>query len=132
MAPRVRTGFAGGRDRMGGRALLRHPGAAGAGAPQCRIGRLYSGRFRRLSRRKRDSMATHAPTRVTRAARAELLHGIYAILNDEMQTLDLARAVLDAGVNIVQYRAKNGIRSECARALRKLTRERDALLILND
>ena len=77
-------------------------------------------------------MATHAPTRVTRAARAELLHGIYAILNDEMQTLDLARAVLDAGVNIVQYRAKNGIRSECARALRKLTRERDALLILND
>jgi thiamine-phosphate pyrophosphorylase len=77
-------------------------------------------------------MATHAPARVTRAARAELLHGIYAILNDEMQTLDLARAVLDAGVHIVQYRAKNGIRSECARALRKLTRERDALLILND
>ena len=77
-------------------------------------------------------MATHAPARVTRAARAELLHGIYAILNDEMQTLDLARAVLDAGVRIVQYRAKNGIRPECARALRELTRERDALLILND
>lgn len=77
-------------------------------------------------------MAAHAPARVTRAARAELLHGIYAILNDEMQTIDLARAVLDAGVRIVQYRAKNGIRSECARALRELTRERDALLILND
>jgi thiamine-phosphate pyrophosphorylase len=77
-------------------------------------------------------MATHAPARVTRAARAELLHGIYAILNDEMQTLDLARAVLDAGVRIVQYRAKNGIRSQCARGLRELTRERDALLILND
>jgi len=77
-------------------------------------------------------MATPAPARVTRAARAELLHGIYAILNDEMRTLDLARAVLDAGVRIVQYRAKNGIRSECARALRELTRERDALLILND
>jgi thiamine-phosphate pyrophosphorylase len=77
-------------------------------------------------------MATHAPARVTRAARAELLHGIYAILNDEIQTLDLARAVLDAGVRIVQYRAKNGIRAECARALRELTRERDALLILND
>ena len=69
---------------------------------------------------------------MTRAARAELLHGIYAILNDEIQTLDLARAVLDAGVRIVQYRAKNGIRAECARALRELTRERDALLILND
>jgi len=77
-------------------------------------------------------MATHAPARVTRAARADLLHGIYAILNDEMQTPDLARAVLDAGVRVVQYRAKNGIRSECARALRALTRERDALLILND
>jgi thiamine-phosphate pyrophosphorylase len=77
-------------------------------------------------------MATPAPARVTRAARADLLHGIYAILNDEMRTLDLARAVLDAGVRIVQYRAKNGIRSECARALRELTRERDALLILND
>ena len=77
-------------------------------------------------------MATPAPARQTRAARADLLHGIYAILNDEMRTLDLARAVLDAGVRIVQYRAKNGIRSECARALRELTRERDALLILND
>jgi thiamine-phosphate pyrophosphorylase len=77
-------------------------------------------------------MATHAPARVTRAARAELLHGIYAVLNDEMQTLDLARAVLDAGVRIVQYRAKNGIRAGCVRALRELTRERDALLILND
>jgi thiamine-phosphate diphosphorylase len=77
-------------------------------------------------------MATPAPARVTRAARADLLHGIYAILNDEMRTLDLARAVLDAGVRIVLYRAKNGIRSECARALRELTRERDALLILND
>jgi thiamine-phosphate diphosphorylase len=77
-------------------------------------------------------MATHAPARVTRAARADLLHGVYAILNDEMRTLDVARAVLDAGVRIVQYRAKKGIRSECARALRELTRERDALLILND
>jgi thiamine-phosphate pyrophosphorylase len=77
-------------------------------------------------------MATHAPARVTRAERVELLHGIYPILNEGVRTLDLARAVLDAGVRIVQYRAKNGIRSECVRALRELTRERDALLILND
>ncbi len=77
-------------------------------------------------------MATHAPARVTRAARVELLHGIYPILNEGARTLELARAVLDAGVRIVQYRAKNGIRSECVRALRGLTRERDALLILND
>jgi thiamine-phosphate pyrophosphorylase len=77
-------------------------------------------------------MATHAPARVTRAERVELLHGIYPVLNEGVRTLDLARAVLDAGVRIVQYRAKNGIRSECVRALRELTRERDALLILND
>jgi thiamine-phosphate pyrophosphorylase len=69
---------------------------------------------------------------VTRAERVELLHGIYPVLNEGVRTLDLARAVLDAGVRIVQYRAKNGIRSECVRALRELTRERDALLILND
>jgi thiamine-phosphate diphosphorylase len=77
-------------------------------------------------------MATHAPTRVMRVTRVELLHGIYPILNEGVRTLDLARAVLDAGARIVQYRAKNGIRPECARALRELTRERDALLILND
>jgi thiamine-phosphate diphosphorylase len=77
-------------------------------------------------------MATHAPPRVTRAGRAELLHGIYVILDEGRQTIALAHAVLDAGVRIVQYRAKNGIRSACARALRELTRERDSLLILND
>ncbi|HLY03461.1 MAG TPA: thiamine phosphate synthase [Candidatus Cybelea sp.] len=77
-------------------------------------------------------MATHASSRVTRAGRAELLHGIYVILDEGTQTIALARAVLDAGVRIVQYRAKNGIRSACARALRELTRERDSLLILND
>jgi len=61
-------------------------------------------------------MATHAPARVTRAARADLLHGIYAILNDEMQTLDLARAVLDAGVRIVHtVRRTESARSARAR-----------------
>ncbi|MGC9990960.1 MAG: thiamine phosphate synthase [Candidatus Cybelea sp.] len=69
---------------------------------------------------------------MTRAARAELLHGIYVILDEGSQTMALARAVVDAGVRIVQYRAKNGIRSACARELRELTRERDCLLILND
>ncbi len=77
-------------------------------------------------------MATHAPARVTRAARAELLHGVYVILDEGTQTLALAKAVLDAGVRIVQYRAKSGIRPGCARALRELTRERACLLILND
>jgi thiamine-phosphate pyrophosphorylase len=77
-------------------------------------------------------VATHAPARVTRAARAELLHGIYVILNDEPRMLELARAVLDAGVRAVQYRAKRGIVEERIRALRELTRERDTLLIVND
>jgi thiamine-phosphate pyrophosphorylase len=77
-------------------------------------------------------MATPAPTRVTRASRAELLHGIYVILDEGAQTIALARAVLAAGVRIVQYRAKNGIRSACARTLRELTQERASLLILND
>jgi len=77
-------------------------------------------------------MATHSPARVTRAERAKLLHGIYVILDEGTQTIALAHAVLHAGVRIVQYRAKNGIRSACARALRELTRERDSLLILND
>ncbi len=77
-------------------------------------------------------MATHAPARVTRARRAELLRGIYVILDDGPQTLELATAVLDAGVRILQYRAKRGLRLEVLRGLRVLTRERDALLILND
>lgn len=77
-------------------------------------------------------MATNAPPRVTRRSRGELLRGLYVILNDETPVLELARAVLDAGARIVQYRAKNGIVAERVGALRALTRERDALLIMND
>ncbi len=76
-------------------------------------------------------MATHAP-RLTRARRAELLHGIYVILNDGTRLIELADAVLDAGVHIVQYRAKGGIIAENVRQLRELTRDYDALLIVND
>ncbi len=76
-------------------------------------------------------MATHAAL-VTRRRRAELLRGIYVILNEGTRPLELARAVLDAGVRILQYRAKLGIVPERLRALRALTNERNALLILND
>jgi thiamine-phosphate diphosphorylase len=69
---------------------------------------------------------------MNRAQRAELLHGIYVILNQEPRVLALAAAVLDAGVRIVQYRAKNGIRVRTVRALRARTRDCGALLILND
>ncbi|HYL27099.1 MAG TPA: thiamine phosphate synthase [Candidatus Nitrosotalea sp.] len=64
--------------------------------------------------------------------RAERLHGIYVILNEAPGVLELARAALDAGVRIVQYRAKSGIAPKTLAALRSLTRERDALLIAND
>lgn len=77
-------------------------------------------------------MATHAQGRITRAQRAELLRGIYVILNEEARTIELAGAVLAAGVRIVQYRAKHGIDADRLRSLRALTREHDALLIMND
>jgi thiamine-phosphate pyrophosphorylase len=77
-------------------------------------------------------VVTHAQRRVARERRALLLRGIYAILNEDERTLELARSALNAGVRVVQYRAKRGIVAETLRALRDLTRERDALLIVND
>jgi len=69
---------------------------------------------------------------MTRERRAELLHGVYVILNEEPRVLQLAAAVLDAGVRLVQYRAKSGIRAQTVRALRSRTRDCGALLIMND
>lgn len=61
------------------------------------------------------------------------LRGIYAIVNeDERDAVAIARAALDGGVRIVQYRAKRGIVPYRAHALRELTREYGALFILND
>jgi len=77
-------------------------------------------------------VAAHAPGRVTRSRRAELLRGIYVIINEEPRALELAGAVLDAGVRLVQYRAKNGILGDRVRSLRVLTRTHDALLLMND
>jgi thiamine-phosphate pyrophosphorylase len=77
-------------------------------------------------------VATHATSRVARASRAELLRGIYVILNEGPRLLELAHAVLDAGVRLLQYRSKHGIVTLRVRTLRELTRSYDALLILND
>ncbi len=74
-------------------------------------------------------MATHAPARLKRAAG---LQGIYAILGEEPRVVERVCAILDGGVRIVQYRAKTGIVAETLRRLREITRERDALLIVND
>lgn len=76
-------------------------------------------------------MATDA-SRLTRQRRTALLHGIYVILNESPRAFDLARAVLEAGVRILQYRAKRGIDASDLQRLRKLTFDRGALLILND
>ncbi|MBV8196902.1 MAG: thiamine phosphate synthase [Candidatus Eremiobacteraeota bacterium] len=67
-----------------------------------------------------------------RARRTALLHGIYVIFNEEPNVIERAAAVVNAGVRIVQYRAKIGMDAEHLRALRKLTSAHDALLILND
>jgi thiamine-phosphate diphosphorylase len=77
-------------------------------------------------------MATHAPSRVARAQRAQYLRGIYVIVNDSPNALALAEAVLSAGVRVVQYRAKNGAQAAHLKALRLLTQQCGALLILND
>lgn len=76
-------------------------------------------------------MAAHAQLTL-RAQRARLLRGIYAIVNQSEATLPIARASLDAGIRILQYRAKNGVDAATLRALRAMTRDRNALLILND
>ncbi|HTV92204.1 MAG TPA: thiamine phosphate synthase [Verrucomicrobiae bacterium] len=77
-------------------------------------------------------MATNEATLLTRAGRAERLEGIYAIVNDDARALAIANAALDAGVRIVQYRAKGGIRAEALAALRERTHAHGALLIVND
>lgn len=78
-------------------------------------------------------MAAAETARVTRAQRAARLHGIYAIVNEGApDPATLARAALSAGVRVLQYRAKHGIVAPTLRALRRLTFECGALLIVND
>jgi len=76
-----------------------------------------------------DEAPIVAPTRTERAAR---LHGIYAIVNADERALTLAQAALDAGVRVVQYRAKSGIDATQLQTLRARTRALGALLIVND
>lgn len=75
-------------------------------------------------------MAALEPARLTRASR---LRGVYVIINEGgPDPLLLARAALEAGVRVVQYRAKNGIVARTLRGLRDAARTRGALLIVND
>jgi len=77
-------------------------------------------------------MATDETAFVSRAHRATLLHGIYAIVNADAWALSLADAALDGGVRILQYRAKAGIDATHLQRLRERTRACGALLIVND
>ncbi|MBV8583573.1 MAG: thiamine phosphate synthase [Candidatus Eremiobacteraeota bacterium] len=77
-------------------------------------------------------MATDAHVTPSRVRRAALLHGIYAIVNESAGALELARACVDAGIRIVQYRAKRGFVTATLQSLRTLTRDWGALLIVND
>jgi thiamine-phosphate pyrophosphorylase len=60
------------------------------------------------------------------------LSGIYGIVNESPRAIELTRAMLAGGIRIVQYRAKTGIDSQHAHAIRELTRSYDALFLLND
>ena len=61
------------------------------------------------------------------------MRGIYAIVNDEgRDPVAIASAALNAGVRILQYRAKGGVVPATALALRRATLECGALCIMND
>lgn len=66
-------------------------------------------------------------------ALVDRLTGIYAIVNEGAgDPAEIAAQVLQGGVRILQYRAKAGLLPARVRALRALTREHNALFILND
>lgn len=72
---------------------------------------------------------------LTRHARRTLLRGPYVIVNENRGSPDpvnIVRACIDGGVRVVQYRAKRGIDGARLRALRAITAENGALLVVND
>lgn len=61
------------------------------------------------------------------------LSGIYAIVNDtHHDPVALTRSIVDAGVRIVQYRAKRNFNVDHLREMRAITHGANAMLILND
>lgn len=58
----------------------------------------------------------------------EALHGIYAIVDSAVG----ARAALDGGIRVLQYRSKGAVNADEVRAIREITRARGALLVMND
>ncbi|HEV3157707.1 MAG TPA: thiamine phosphate synthase [Candidatus Baltobacteraceae bacterium] len=62
------------------------------------------------------------------------LAGLYAIVDRAsiQKPVEYLSELLDAGVRLVQYRAKDGVDREILRAMHRLTRAADAVLIVND
>ncbi|MGC2131134.1 MAG: thiamine phosphate synthase [Candidatus Aquilonibacter sp.] len=77
-------------------------------------------------------MATDEAALLARTRRAERLRGIYVIVNEDARVVEIGRAVLDAGVKVLQYRAKGGVNIGHLQLLRQATLVHRALLIVND
>lgn len=77
-------------------------------------------------------MATDEAALLARTRRAERLRGIYVIVNEDARVVEIGRAVLDAGVKVLQYRAKGGVNIGHLQLLRQQTLAHKALLIVND
>ena len=81
----------------------------------------------------RSQNISHAPDSMARA-----IKGLYALTPDNRNTEDLlprVRLALQGGVQVLQYRNKIADAALClvqARAIRELTREFDAIFIVND
>ena len=70
---------------------------------------------------------------MNRKQRVAKLRGIYAILNgDAPDALGAARNALNAGVRVLQFRAKRALVVEDVRAVCRLAHAQNALLLLND
>ena len=68
-----------------------------------------------------------------------MIKGIYVLADNtpapQKKQIDIARAALEGGAKIIQFRAKNMAKSEflsAAKEMSKLCKDRDALLIIND
>jgi len=77
-------------------------------------------------------MDASASPRLTRAERVRTLHGIYAIVNEGPDAVSLVQACVEAGVRVVQYRAKRAIVPDHLHRIRALTHDARVLLIMND
>lgn len=116
---------------MGGGEFRRPSGARGAATELARpLG--ACGAAAELARPLGGSPVAEAVNSDLRGARVSRLRGVYAIVNGGDRACELARAAVSAGILIVQYRAKGGIDEDVARAIRAITREAGALMIVND